>query len=81
MSSRLAGVRRLTLSCPDVILQPGQLSESAALRPGAAEIVQEMCLMGIEVFLISQVGSIDGHQDQRVRSIGGVESRGGISGG
>ena len=58
VSSRLSGVRRLTLSCPGVILSTGprQLSETAALWPGAAEIVQEMCHMGIEVFLISQVG-------------------------
>ncbi len=55
MQARLPGVHRVTLSCPGVLLQPGQLSESVCLRPGVADLLAEMCHMGLEVFLLSQV--------------------------
>ncbi|GAX75277.1 hypothetical protein CEUSTIGMA_g2722.t1 [Chlamydomonas eustigma] len=55
VQSRLQGVRRVTISCPNVILQPGQILETAALHPEAAEIVKEMCYMRLEVYLISMV--------------------------
>ncbi len=59
--ARLQGVRRVTLSCPGVLLQPGQLSESAMLQPEAAELLREMCHMGLEVFLISMVRAAPMH--------------------
>lgn len=40
VATRLHGVRRVTVSCQGVLLQPGALSESATLWPGAAEMVQ-----------------------------------------
>ena len=66
VSSRLAGVRRVTLSCPGVLLQPQGGSSSQAgggrigggdvsLIPGASELVTEMCFAGLEVFLLCQV--------------------------
>ena len=40
VAARLHGVRRVTISCQGVLLQPGALSDSATLWPGVAELVQ-----------------------------------------
>ena len=40
VAARLHGVRRVTVSCQGVLLQPGALSDSATLWPGVAELVQ-----------------------------------------
>lgn len=54
VASKLQGVRRITVSCPGVLLQqwqPGQLTEQATLWPGVAEVVQEMAHVA-DVYLI-----------------------------
>jgi hypothetical protein len=57
IASKLSGVKRVTISCPGVLLaesSPAQLQESASLRPETADVVKEMARV-TDVYLIAQV--------------------------